>query len=220
VMVARYHWRTIRCRQCGRRHQAERPNAIFCSPRCKQAHHRDLKLRRHAVTLAVEGIEVAHAVTRPPEAGGFRGFQRVRFQHPLLVFSHLRSGSNSAGDPLVGNDPRLNGQPFTFDEDTIPGRKWRVAEGWLQVEVMGGHTRIFEIADSTDLARRLAWLSGANVRSDPAGASAAAGPASSRANMHAGCDGPTVTADGAASYRRRRRPGRQMPALPISRARQ
>jgi hypothetical protein len=37
---------------------------------------------------------------------------------------------------------------------------------------MGGYKRIFEVADSTDLARRLAWLSGVNIS---AGAGAALG---------------------------------------------
>jgi hypothetical protein len=57
----------------------------------------------------------------------------------------------------------LSGEPFTFDKDMIPGRKWRVAWGWLEVDAMGGWKPMFEVADSTDLARKLAWLSGANV---------------------------------------------------------
>jgi hypothetical protein len=57
----------------------------------------------------------------------------------------------------------LSGEPFTFDKDVIPGRKWRVAWGWLEVDAMGGWKPVFEVADSTDLARKLAWLSGANV---------------------------------------------------------
>jgi hypothetical protein len=58
---------------------------------------------------------------------------------------------------------RTSGGPFTFCEDTIDGRRWRVVDGWLECEAMGGWKRVFEIADSTDLARRLAWLSGANI---------------------------------------------------------
>jgi hypothetical protein len=53
---------------------------------------------------------------------------------------------------------------FTFDKDTITGRKWRVVDGWLQCEAMGGWKPVFEVADSTDLARTLAWLSGASVK--------------------------------------------------------
>jgi hypothetical protein len=61
------------------------------------------------------------------------------------------------------SDPRLGGAHFTFPEDTIDGRRWRVVDGWLECEAMVGWRRVFEVADSTELTLRLAWLSGANI---------------------------------------------------------
>ena len=57
----------------------------------------------------------------------------------------------------------MSGEPFTFSEDTIDGRRWRVVDGWLECEAMGGWKAVFEVADGVELARRLAWLSGANI---------------------------------------------------------
>jgi len=56
-----------------------------------------------------------------------------------------------------------SGEAFTFSEDTIAGRLWRVVDGWLECEATGGWQRVLEVTDSTNLARRLAWLSGANI---------------------------------------------------------
>jgi hypothetical protein len=48
--------------------------------------------------------------------------------------------------------------------DRYTGRQWRVADGWLECEAIGGWQRVFEVADGTELARALAWLSGANIK--------------------------------------------------------
>jgi len=60
-------------------------------------------------------------------------------------------------------DPRPGGEPFTFPEDTIDGRHWRVVDGWLECEAMGGWKAVSEVADGAELAMRFAWLSGANI---------------------------------------------------------
>lgn len=39
-------WRTIRCRQCNRRHRVEKHNAKYCSDSCSKAYRRDLARRR------------------------------------------------------------------------------------------------------------------------------------------------------------------------------
>jgi hypothetical protein len=57
--MTEYVWHTIRCDQCGKRHNVERPNAKFCSERCSKAYRRDLAKRRAAA---------AECPDKPPEA--------------------------------------------------------------------------------------------------------------------------------------------------------
>jgi hypothetical protein len=76
------------------------------------------------------------------------------------------SDTCDASTRLQSVHSRMSGEPFIFKEDTVPGRRWRVADGWLECDVMGGWKRVFEVADSTDLARSLVWLSGANIVGD------------------------------------------------------
>jgi len=73
------------------------------------------------------------------------------------------SDTSRASTRPQSSQSRTSGEPFTFSEDTIEGRRWRVVDGWLECEAMGGWKRVFEVADDTDLVRRLAWLSGANI---------------------------------------------------------
>jgi hypothetical protein len=76
-----------------------------------------------------------------------------------VVYARPIAGINSAGDPLVGNNERLSGRPFTLGrDDTIPGRKWRVVDGLLQCEAGGGWKDVFRAADGVELSMRLAWL--------------------------------------------------------------
>jgi hypothetical protein len=69
-------------------------------------------------------------------------------------------------DRPTGDDPRLSGEPFTFDKDTIVGRRGRVVDGWLQSEALGGGKDLFSVWNVTDLNVRLAWLSGLRVQMD------------------------------------------------------
>ena len=123
------------CVICGVTFKAKRADARSCSPRCRKA-----ASRRGGGGQDGDVTDKATDSTSYPS--------RVSLRLPAR---------------RAQGDPRLGGEPFTFPEDTIDGRRWRVADGWLECEAMGGWKRVFEVADSTDLARRLAWLSGANI---------------------------------------------------------
>lgn len=78
------------------------------------------------------------------------------------LIDHASDSCHASMRPQSGQS-RMSGESFTFSEDTIAGRRGRVVDRWLECEAMGGWKRVLEIADSTDLARRLAWLSGATI---------------------------------------------------------
>jgi len=179
--MTEYRWHTIRCDRCGKRHNVERPNARFCSERCSKAYRRDLAKRRAAAAECPdnlpEGTNLLDARTAPAESGSLPGFQKARIQTLGVVYARPIAGINSVGGPLVGNDSRMNGEPFTFKEDTFPGRKWRVVAGSLQCEAGGGWKDVFQVADGVELSKRLAWLAGklraVDARRCRSGASAA-----------------------------------------------
>jgi hypothetical protein len=122
------------CQNCGYSFKAKRVTARYCSGRCRAADQRRM------------------TALPPATADGAR---------TLRMTGHSSDNPTRSAAPLRGNNPRLTGEPFTFDKDTIAGRKWRVDAGWLECEAAGGWRRVVEVADSTDLALAIAWLSGA-----------------------------------------------------------
>ena len=96
--------------------------------------------------LQVIDRNVPDAVTEPSE-GCQSQSQSLRIQ--TLGPSH---GSVAAG---------LNGEPFQLESDTIDERLWRVSDGWLQCDALGGWKDVFPVSSAVELARRIAWLTGA-----------------------------------------------------------
>lgn len=61
------------------------------------------------------------------------------------------------------SEAAFSGEPFTFTDDTIGGRKWRVHDGWLECAAMvpNGWKQVAPAATIEQLNAWVAWLSGA-----------------------------------------------------------
>lgn len=131
-------WHTVTCKApgCGKSFQTERESTRYCSSACRLDAFRQ-RPKTSDETAAGTSVQpdIGNAPSEPP-----------RPSNPIL-----------ASFPRA----RMDGESFTFDQDPITHRQWRVLDGWLECEamVLDGWKRVFKIATPTDLARRLAWLS-------------------------------------------------------------
>jgi hypothetical protein len=101
---------------CGEAFKAKRADARLCSTRCRVAAHR-------ASVGSTTAAQDARVTDNPTDSASARSNAPLRLPHSAQ------------------GDPRLSGEPFPFDKDTISGRTWRVLDGWLEVEAMVAGSR-------------------------------------------------------------------------------
>jgi hypothetical protein len=129
------------CAVCDTTFRAKRLDAKTCSAKCRKASSRCPRTVQDSDVTDNPGESTSPADVTDNGPG------IPPVSEPVLVVRAVA-------------DQRVDGQPFTFADDTIPGRRWRVVAGHLQCEALGGWKDVFEVGDSAALDRALAWLSG------------------------------------------------------------